>query len=472
MSETETSTGAGPGRRRPPLAVALVTAAVLAAGGGTYLAVAQGGGADTPRAGAPADGRGGGPALSPSPGGTSPGIAPGEPDPSGGERYRVGGALPKAPETAHAYRAQGKTTAADAARLAKALGFAGAPVKGPVGWRVGPEKDGWGPSLDVYESGDWRYEAQGPATDDCPKGKRCRTDPTAGGPVSDEAARRAAAPLVKALGLTDAALSSEARGSTRLVTADPRVGGLPTRSWETRFTVDAGGGVVLAEGRLAGLARGGAYPVISAEQAVRELNATVRAHWPKGATADCATSVPLEGAGVRTADRPGADPSGPCEPRTDLPKPPREAVTTIRTAVLGLSSAVGRTGEALVPTWLFEGERNGRPYRFDYPAVPLERLFPEAEPSDLRVMPHTERDRRLEVTFSGGACSAYLVKVEETAEQVRLRRFEIPDGAKQVCAAIALPVNAVVELDGPVGDRAVVDAVTGRPLPRVGTPPK
>ncbi|NKY15393.1 hypothetical protein, partial [Streptomyces somaliensis] len=408
--------------------------------------------------------------LSPSPGGTPPGIAPGEPDPSGDERYRVGVALPKAPETAHAYRAQGGATAADAARLAKALGFAGAPVKGPVGWRVGPEKDGSGPSLSVYESGDWRYEARGPSTDDCRPGKQCGADPTAGPPVSDEAARRAAAPLMKALGLTDAAVSSEARGPVRLVTADPRVGGLPTRSWETRFTVDAGGGVAVAEGRLARLARGNAYPVISAEQAVRELNETVRAQWPKGGTGDCATSVPLDGVGVRTADRPGAEPSGPCEPRTDLPKRPREAVTTIRTAVLGLSSTAGRTGETLVPTWLFDGEQDGRPYRFAYPAVPLERLFPEAEPSDLRVVPHTKRDRRLEVAFTGGACSAYLVRVEETAEQVRLRRFEIPDGSGRVCAAIALPVNAVVELDGPVGDRAVVDAATGRPLPKGGTP--
>lgn len=471
MSEMETSTDVGPGRRRPPLVAALVAAAVLAAGGGTYLAVARtgGGDADSARTGVPADGRGGGPALSPSPGGTPPGIAPGEPDPSGDERYRVGVALPKAPETAHAYRAQGKATAADAARLAKALGFAGTPVKGPVGWRVGPDKDGSGPSLSVYESGDWRYEARGPSTDDCRPGKRCGADPTAGPPVSDETARRAAAPLMRALGLADAAVSFEARGPARLVTADPRVGGLPTRSWETRFTVDAGGGVVLAEGRLARLVRGGAYPVISAEQAVRGLNATVRAEWPSGGTGGCATSVPLDGAGVGTADRAGADP---CEPRTDLPKSPRESVTTILTAVLGLSPSVGRTGEALVPTWLFEGERDGRSYRFDYPAVPLERLFPKAEPSELRVEPYTQRDRRLGVAFTGGACSRYLVKAEETAEQVRLRLFEIPDGSGRVCAAIALPVNAAVELDGPVGDRAVVDAATGRSLPRAGTSAK
>ncbi|GGQ17015.1 hypothetical protein [Streptomyces roseolilacinus] len=468
MSETETSTNEKPGRRRPPLAVALVAAAVLAAGGGTYLAVAQpgGGGVDTAsRTGVPADGRGGGPALSPSPGGTAPGIAPGEPDPSGGERYRVAGALPKAPGTAYAYREQGKVTAADAARLAKALGFAGTPVKGPIGWRVGPQQDGSGPTLTVYETGDWRYEARGLTTDDCPKGKRCEAEPT-DRPVSDEAARRAAAPLVEALGLTGAEVTTSTQGPLRLVTADPRVGGLPTRLWETVFTVDAGGGVAVAEGRLATLVRGDAYPVISAEQAVRELNATVRADWPRGGTGGCASPVPLDGAGAQTTDRTGADPSGPCEPRTDLPKPAKEPVTTIRTAVLGLSASAGRTGAALVPSWLFEGERDGRAHRFSYPAVPLERLFPEAGSSQLHVEPYTPRDLRLRVSFTGGACNPYLVRVQETATQVRLRLFEIPGGPRVMCPAIALPVDATVTLAEPVGDRAVVDAVTGRQVPR------
>ncbi|NKY13993.1 hypothetical protein HGA06_07405, partial [Streptomyces somaliensis DSM 40738] len=43
MNEMETGTDGGPGRRRP-LVAALVATAVLAAGGGTYLAVAQPGG--------------------------------------------------------------------------------------------------------------------------------------------------------------------------------------------------------------------------------------------------------------------------------------------------------------------------------------------------------------------------------------------------------------------------------------------
>ncbi|MEU4259870.1 hypothetical protein AB0B42_19860 [Streptomyces fradiae] len=486
MSDTETSTDAGPGRRRP-LAVALVAAAVLAAGGGTYLAVGGPDGGARTVAGAADDGRGG-PGASPSPGGTAPGgtapgIAPGEPDPSGGERYRVAGPLPKAPEKGHAYRAPEKVTAADAARLAKALGFPGAPVKAPLGWRVGPERDGSGPSLHVDEAGHWRYEAQGPVTDDCPKGKRCPGDPT-DRPVDDETARRAAAPLLEALGLADAVVRSEARGSVRTVTAEPRVDGLPTRDWGPRITVDAGGGVVSAEGRLSTPARGEAYPLISAEQAVRELNATVGATWPREGVGGCATAVPhLDGSGPATADgdragsgpadgdRAGADPSGPCKPGTAVPKRPAEPEVTIRTAVLGLSPAVGWTGATLVPAWLFDGERDGRPYRFSYPAVPLERLYPTAEPSNLAVAPYGPGDRRLRVSFTGGACSPYLVRAYETDTRVRLRVFEIPGGPDRMCAAIALPVEATVVLEAPVGERAVVDAATGRPLPRSGSTP-
>ncbi|MDT9684541.1 hypothetical protein RND61_21140 [Streptomyces sp. TRM76323] len=466
MSETENSTDTGPGRRRRPFAVALVAAAVLAAGGGTYLAVDRSGGGT---AAAPAEGRGAGPALSPSPGGTSPGVAPGEPDPGGDDPYRLVGTLPKAPETAHAYRMRVKVTEADVARLAKALNVPGTPVKGPVGWRVGPRhSEGLGHSLDVYEGGEWRYEAQGPLTDNCPRGKRCKADPT-DRPVSDEEARRAAAPLMKALGLADADVTLATSGADRLVTAAPRVGGLPTRDWETVFTVDDGEGVTYAEGRLAAFVRGGTYPVISAEQALGELNETVRAMWPRGGTGDCATPAPLDGTGA-AKERAGADPSGPCEPRTDLPKSPKESVTTIRTVTLGLSGVTGKTGETLAPSWLFEGERDGKPHRFDYPAVPLERLFPKPEKpeamwSEPYVEPYAPQDRRLRLSFGGGACSSYLVRVEETATQVRLRLFEIPDGAG-ACPSIALSVSATVVLEEPVGDRAVVSAVTGKPLPR------
>ncbi|MER7831263.1 hypothetical protein [Streptomyces sp. NPDC095602] len=503
MSETETSTDVRPGRRRPPLAAAWVAAAVLVAGGGTYLAVAPPGGSDAVSTGAAVDGRGG-PALSPSPGGTAPGgegtgpgIAPGEPDPYGGDRYRVAGPLPDAPEKGHAYRAPGKVTAADAARLAKALGFTAPPVKGPVGWRVGPQKDGSGPSLNVYETGDWRYEARGPVGDDCARGKRCGTGP-GDRPVSDEAARRAVAPMLKALGMADAAVRSETRESMRRVTAEPRVDGLPTLEWGPEFTVDPGGGVVVAEGRLRDLARGEAYPVISAEQAVRELNQTVGAVWPRKGVGGCATPVPHgDGAGAPQAGVPGAagagtggaaahdvgavnpgagvqgagaDPSGPCEPGTNPPKGPGEPQVTIRGAVLGLSPMSGRTGATLVPTWLFEGERDGRPHRFGYPAVPLERLYPKAEPSQLTVHPYTPQDQRLRVSFGGGVCNPYLVRVYETDSQVRLRLFEIPGGPNRACVAIALEVEATVTLDAPVGKRAVVDAATGRPLPGPGAP--
>ncbi|MFJ3159361.1 hypothetical protein [Streptomyces kanasensis] len=476
MSETQ-STDARTGRRRPPFAAALVAAAVLVGGGGTYLAVAAAGDDRGEAAGRTVvtDPRGG-PAGTPAPGastspGTPPGIAPGEPDPNGGGRYRVAGPLPEAPERAHAYRDARKVTEADAARLARALGFAATPVKARGEWRVGPQKDGSGPELTLDESGHWRYVAQGPRSDDCPKGKHCPGDPT-DGRVGEEAAKRAVVPMLKALGHADAAVYVEAGR----VVAHPRVGGLPTRWYAAEFTVDGGGGIVAAEGRLATLVRDEALPVTDAEQAVRDLNASGQGSLGTrdggSGAGDCASPVPLEGGGAPAATGAGTGTgavgptTGPCDPETGTPKR-AEDVVTIREVVLGLAAYPLGSGATLVPAWLFVAEENGRTVRFSHPAVPLERLDEHPPAAGLALGGPEAGARELRVSFEGSPCSRYVVRAEESATEVGLRLFEVPNDRGGACISMAVSVHVTVTLDAPVGGRAVVDAESGEPLRKV-----
>jgi hypothetical protein len=135
-------------RGRSRLAVASVAAAVLlVGGGGAYVAATSADGGSTPAAGDDS---------TPPPlaldgyqeGGTgsTSGIAPGEPDPNG-TRYRADGKLPTGPGDAPVYRSEGKVTAADVAALARALDAQGTARLENGAWKVGPAKDGSGPSL-------------------------------------------------------------------------------------------------------------------------------------------------------------------------------------------------------------------------------------------------------------------------------------------------------------------------------------
>ena len=62
--------------------------------------------------------------------------------------------------------------------------------------------------------------------------------------VGEAAAKKAAAPVLKAVGQDDAKLdASQIMGDRRVVNADPEVGGLPTYGWTTGVVVGATGGV-------------------------------------------------------------------------------------------------------------------------------------------------------------------------------------------------------------------------------------
>lgn len=465
-------------RRRPAWAVGSIAAAVLLAGGGTayWASTAHGDGASGHRTGESA-------AAAPRDAGdpSGPGIAPGEPDPSGGGVvYRADVKLPEAPATAPAFVASGEVTSAEVARLAGALGIAGAPrLNGDV-WLAGEAADGSGPRLTVTRTapGTWnftRFQAPGNGTgDDCVRGKdTCgpATLPRAlggagagtGKPVSEEAAKAAAAPVLAAAGQDGAKLDARlTQGSVRVVSADPVVGGLPTQGWSTQVSVGSDASVIGGSGELKAPVRAAEQPVVGAAEALARLNEKSSGSDGTGpGPSGCATSVPLD------PDHPvGATDTPPCNPEPRPMKPPR--TETVKGAVLGLVAGTVDGARGLVPAWLFEvAGKGGAPgHTVAQPAASQEST---PGPKDGRTVPgfsYAESDRKLTVNFWGSVCSTYAVEAREQAESVMVKITDTPNQPGQACIMLAQEMSLTVTLQQPLGDRKVLDATTGKPLPR------
>lgn len=493
MSSTENSHDS-PRRRRSPLVVASVAAAVLVAGGGgAYFATAGFGGS-----GDGADARSAVPGGDPNPppltldgrteGGAPDSIAPGEPDPNGGIVYTAEGELPDGPDTAAVHRAKGAVTAAEVTGLAKALGVAGTPRTVGPAWKIGADNDGAGPLLQVNKQapGTWTFARFGPS----PKGDNCQkvdvcpdgggTNASGGGPaVSEEAAKKAAAPVLKALGQSNAKLDArQLMGAVRVVNAEPVVGGLPTYGWTTGIQVGADGQVVGGSGQLKKPEKSHEYPVISAEEALKQLNKASESSGPIG-IGGCATPVPLEG------EQQPAEPDMPCEPRSGKATGPERL--TISKAVFGLAAQYVDGQQALVPSWLFDVQLKGgaEPFTITHPAIdpkflkgstpPGEDVTP-SEPTEDPMAPSKRRvtsysvdgrdGRTLTLTFWGGVCSDYAATASEAGDQVKVRITESNPDPDRVCIMIAKELTEKVTLDKPLGDRKVVDAQTGETVPQ------
>ncbi|MGW7369905.1 hypothetical protein ACWGI8_42395 [Streptomyces sp. NPDC054841] len=485
----------GPRRRRSPLVVASVAAAVLiAGGGGAYFAMtASDGGGDVPGADRNP------PALALdgyTENGPPTGIAPGEPDPNG-VVYRATGELPDGPKGAPVYRADGTVGAAEVTRLAGALGVPGTPRLVGTVWKIGTEMDGGGPLLQVNRQapGTWTFTQFGlPKGDNCLKGKACPSGgPGPNGPVpdapaatagtqtvSEEAAKKAAAPVLAAVGQSDASLdASQTMGAIRVVNADPVVGGLPTYGWSTGIQVGGDGQVVGGSGQLKKPLKGAEYPVIGAEEALKRLNEAGRGN-ARVDIGGCATPAPVEGQ---------EKPAAPCEPK-GAPGGPEQM--TITKAVFGLAvhSVDGRS--ALVPSWLFDVEPKGgaRPFTITHPAVapeylkPVPPATPAPEPPSTQLpspnptkLPETtvrgvesyavsKDGRTLTLRFWGGVCSDYSAAAEESSTQVKVKIIESRPDPERVCIMIAKELTEKVTLDKPLGDRTVIDVESGDAVPR------
>ncbi|WP_328889411.1 hypothetical protein [Streptomyces sp. NBC_00316] len=471
-----------PRRRRSPLAVASVAAAVLlAGGGGAYWAATAADGESSPPGG-----RGDAPpllVLDETPGGpdsrTTPpeGIAVGEPDPSGGSVfYRAAGKLPDGPAEAAVHRAHGTVSAAEVARLAKALGVAGTPQAEGTTWKVGSDGDGTGPVLRVNKQapGTWTFARYGSGgTDSCESATVCSSKDMAPGgtrsPVGEKAAKAAAAPVLKAVGQDDAALDArQLMGSVRVVNADPVVDGLPTYGWATGIQVGADGEVTGGSGQLKGLTKGAEYPVVSAGDALNQLNKAARAATARSNVGGCATPVPLEEGELKS-------PGNSCGARTGAE--PATTTVMVDKAVFGLAMRYVDGEQTLVPSWLFSvhpaaGGTGSTIAQLavdpDSLANPSRTPDPERTPgpgdaarSQRPLLSYSADGRTLDVTFWGGVCSTYAASATESADAVRVTITESLPEPKKVCIMIAKKLTRTVTLDAPLGDRKVLDSAGG-----------
>ncbi|MEU4174304.1 hypothetical protein [Streptomyces sp. NPDC026589] len=467
----------GPRRRRPPLAVASVAAAVLLAGGGgaywASTAAGDGGAADS---NASARGEalplaldapvGDGPGSTSSASDTPPaGIAPGEPDPGGPPViYRAAGELPDGPDEAAVHHAKGTVASADVARLAEALGIPGSPRTQGTSWVVGDD-DGPGALLKVGKQapGTWTFAGTTPAKP-CEPGTMCANGASepGGDPVSEKAAKAAAIPVLKAAGQDDAALNAgQLMGDVRVVNADPKVDGLPTYGWSTGVQVGPDGEVTGGSGHLKALEKGGTYPAVGADEALKQWNAVSRGKGDAGRdVGGCATPVPHQG------EPKPSDPQ--CVPSNGKRAPVEQ---TVEDAVFGLALNYVDGRQTLVPSWLFTVRQAPGGPENTVTQVAVDPKFiekPEAPaPSgDRKVTSYGADGRTLEVTFWGGVCSTYTASAKESAGQVAISVTEKPQEGKKACIMIAKELTRTVTLEKPLGDRTVIDAASGGAVPR------
>ncbi|MEC4019335.1 hypothetical protein [Streptomyces sp. H27-D2] len=540
MSTEETPDSTRHNRRGQLVVTSVAAAVLLAGGGGAYWAsTASNGGSDSggtagdagrppPLAldGAAASGSGG-------PSG-SEGIAPGEPNPYG-VTYRAAGPLPDGPDSAPVYRPAGEVRGAEVARLAKALKVKGEPRLEGMTWKVGEAQGskGRGPELQVGKDapGRWAYTphgtpagdgcvhpegdaATGSADGDCPSFRGGPSGGTSGDggskPVSEKAAKRAAAPVLKALGQQDAKLSASGHtGAVRIVSADPKVNGLPTYGWQTGVQVGSEGRLTGGSGQLASLRKGAEYPVLSAQQTLANLNKVGEV---KGGKAEgsgkpgiggCASAVPHTDSGKSDSDKSGtadgseADEQGGPETlpaRQPCESPAKPEPATVRGAVFGLASTFVSGRPALVPSWIYEvqpagAKGSGSTLTVTHPAVDPEfiaRPKPSSEPTsppssgsgsgsagpasgaqDITSYSSDGKDAKmLKVTFWGGVCSDYSASVDESAGSVKVEVTGKEKKPGRNCIMIAKEFTKKVTLDKSLADRKVVDETTGKSVPK------
>jgi hypothetical protein len=440
----------GAGRRpavpRGRLAVAAVTAAVLVAGGvGTYVTSSAGG----PAAASPSD------ASEPEPlpldgyGAVPQGLHIVAPD----------GSLPQGPDTAPVYRPGGEVPRDRVAALAGALGLESTPRAEGAAWKAGD-----GLVVNRKAPGSWTF-----------------TRAVSGGktPVSEERARSAAAPVLKAAGQDDGRVdASGTLGAERTVNVEPLVGGLPTHGWTTSLRVGPDASVTSGAGQLAAPVRGDAYPVVGAGAALKEVN-RLSAAVGGAPGAGCASAVPHSDGGGE--GRPSAEvpPVDPCTPEDQV----KRRTATVESAEFGLAAHFVDGRQTLVPSWLFRVRvlEAGDLLTLSHPAVepaylttpggtPTERPSPRPTGPDdgtgtdrARVTGYRAEDGRLTVAFEAGVCSDFTVRTEERGDRVRVTVVE-KKWDDRVCVMIAKIHHRTVELAEPLGDRTVVDQ-DGRTVP-------
>ncbi|MFI9647589.1 hypothetical protein ACIHAA_15000 [Streptomyces sp. NPDC052040] len=498
--------GAAPRRRLSAAAAPVVAAVLLVGGGGAYLAA----GASGPADGAPvAEGGTTPPPLAldggtgSGAGGPAPGIAVGEPNPYG-TTYTAAGTLPDGPKSAPVYWAKGRVTQEEVARLAGALHLSGTPRLADGVWQVGAARTGGEPNLRVNQDapGTWTFTTTVPGSDNCVPGKACRpggsgAEGARSGPVDEQAARRAAAPVLKAIGQDTAKLdASQLMGQVRVVNAEPVVGGLPTHGWTTGVRIGPDGRVTGGSGTLVTPQRGAVYPVLGAKRTLELMNAVPPSSYGRKGIGGCTGPVPVKDRDEK-----------PCPADSSAA---RRTSATVRGAVFGLVAHTAGGKAVLVPSWLFEVGGTGAPgsggaSTVAYPAVDPEYLAvprnpggprqapggpsgsqapapstsaPGSRPTpapthrEVKVLGYRTDGRDLTVSYEGGVCADYAASVREDSDRVTVTVTETPWQGR-VCAMIAKVYHRTLQLKAPLGDRRVVDG-NGSPVPQEtsSTPPR
>lgn len=484
-------------RRRSPVLIASMAAAVLLAGGGAAYWASSASSNEGSGAGSASKSNPPPLALDGYTGGGS--IAAGEPNPQGA-KYKAVKELPDGPSSAPVYRPKGEISRESVERLAKALDVAGKVRSEGTTWKVGGlERDARSPVLQVNKtgSGSWTYSQYGtPGGTNCalpasPKGGTgsdqagggassqpgcpsyrgggditTEDDSSGKGAVSQEKAKQAVRPVLKALGQQSAKLdASGLSGAVRIVTADPVLGGLPTYGWQSDLQVGSDGQVVGGNGQLANPVKGAVYPVLSADKTLERLNSG-DGRKPAGCPSTPSRS---EGKGD----------IAPCEPSPTKAQKPAE----VTGAVFGLAVQYVDGGQALVPSWLYAIRQPGAGTGADtttstvaHPAVDPKYLAhkdrtpkgPSGKPGAMALESYDVGDggRKLTVHFWGGVCSVYSVSAEESDTTVKTKVVGKDKKPGQICVKIAKEFTKTVTLQHPLDGRKVIDVSTGEAVPK------
>ena len=168
----------------------------------------------------------------------------------------------------------------------------------------------------------------------------------------------------------------------------------------------------------------------------------------------------------------------------------KRRTATVESAEFGLGAYFVDGRRTLVPSWLFDVRLpdGGDVLRLAHPAVdpaylttpeepPAERPSPRPTGPDdgtgtgqARVTGYRADDGRLTVAFEAGVCSDFTVRTEEKDDRVEVTVTDRPWPGR-VCIMIAKIHHRTVELEKPLGDRAVVDPA-GRPVPEEEKQPR
>ncbi|OIV37550.1 hypothetical protein BIV57_10525 [Mangrovactinospora gilvigrisea] len=509
-SEPDRAEGAdGANRRGRRLMPAVIAAAVLAAGGGgAYLASDLGGHARNAAAsGSSADGSSAPAATgkleldaaAPS-GAMEFGNSGSNPQPVSGTGSAAPGArtvytptvaLPRTPSgeqpAAITAPAQSRDTAQ---QLAAKLGVTGTPHREGTVWTIGSATSAQLTVPDNLLQG-WSYRAGTPVITHPPvtmhpgsvtksltitgttKNSTTATasPPAPGTPAVPAKART----LLDKLGLGSAATRTRSVLGSTVVTASPTIGGAPTSGWDTTVSVGPNNSVV-ATGPLGSAApNGGAYPLISAAQALRKLSTE-------------ANAAPACGGPLTAQGRGGADPGG-TGPSTSTTSGPLIVCRTapkldVTGAALGRALRYSHGKPLLVPAWLFtvkEPGGSGTPFTVAQVAVEdshLTQAQASAAPTPLpsgsgkllhrsvSVDSYALTGNRLTLTGWGSACATYTGSAAPAAANTLRVTVTATTRAGLMCEDIAKRWTVTVTLPSAPGDRTVVNSTDGSAVPQ------